>query len=249
MSKTGKITENISEISNISMTDSTSIFSMLSTSDIASKLVMLTLIIASIWSWAVIIEKIRRFRGVNKKMSAFENIFWSGKLLDQLYENAKNAVDNPLTAVFVSAMTECKRKKKGGNALSDSLKISHKERILQSMLLARNRELESLEKHLPYLATIGSSALLVGLFGTVLGIIHSFQSIALSKNASLAHVAPGIAEALLATAIGLLTAIPAVVFYNHLTSQLIKINNKVDDFIGELGTILSRAIDDDEFKG
>jgi biopolymer transport protein TolQ len=126
------------------------------------------------------------------------------------------------------------------------LKVGQKERVLQSMYLVRDRELEKLETGLVFLATVGSSATFIGLFGTVWGIMHSFQSIAASKNTTLAVVAPGIAEALLATAIGLLAAIPAVIFHSYLTSKVISINNKIDDFVGELHTLLSRAIDEEK---
>ena len=120
------------------------------------------------------------------------------------------------------------------------------ERVSGSMYLSRNRELEQLETKLGFLATVGSSAPFIGLFGTVWGIMHSFQSIASSKNTTLAVVAPGIAEALLATAIGLFVAIPATIFYNYLCSEIDSINNKLDDFIGELHSLISRAIDEEK---
>jgi len=237
--------QNINEIVNIATSNSLSISSMIESSDIVSKLVMLSLVIASVWSWTIIIDKIFRLYQVKKRIAEFEVIFWSGGILEQLYENIKQSINNPASAVFVSAMNECK-KNKSNSLMTDTLKIGRKERVLETMYLVRNREIERLEQNLSFLATTGSSAPFVGLFGTVWGIMHSFQSIAVSKNTSLAVVAPGIAEALLATAIGLLAAIPAVIFYNYLSSKLININNKVDDFIGELNTILSRAIDEEK---
>ena len=225
--------------------DNMSIFSLLSSADLVSKTVMLLLVMASIWSWTVIFEKILHLRRVKKKINDFESLFWSGQVLDQLYENVKSSIDNPLAAIFINAMNECKRSSRR-NQNDSLLKIGHKERILQSMHLIRDRELEKLETNLTFLATVGSSSTFVGLFGTVWGIMHSFQSIASSKNTSLAVVAPGIAEALLATAIGLFAAIPAVIFHSYLSSTVFSINNKMDDFIGELNTLLSRAIDEEK---
>ncbi|MDR0774460.1 MAG: protein TolQ [Rickettsia sp.] len=233
---------NINDVVEITAQSGSSIFSMISSTDIIGKSVMIILVIASIWAWTIIIDKIVHLVQIRKRIAAFEATFWSRAVLDQLYETIKRTMNNPLAAVFVAAMNECKRQ--NPNNLTDALKISHKERIIQSMYLIRNRELERLEQNLGFLATVASSTPFIGLFGTVWGIMHSFQSIAASKNTSLAIVAPGIAEALLATAIGLFAAIPAVIFYNYLSSQIIKINNKIDDFINELNSILSRAIDE-----
>ncbi|WP_392506208.1 protein TolQ [Rickettsia sp. 2024-CO-Wats] len=235
---------NISNGLEVVTQDHLSIFSLISSSDIIGKSVMLMLLIASIWSWAIILDKIFKLVQVQKSMRAFENVFWSGGVLEQLYESIKRSVNNPLALIFVSAMDECKSLSTKG--LSEGLKNNHKERITGAMYLAQNREVEKLEKNLSFLATVGSSAPFVGLFGTVWGIMHSFQSIATSKNTSLAVVAPGIAEALLATAIGLFAAIPAVIFYNYLISRITLINNKIEDFISELNSILSKAIDQEK---
>ncbi|BBJ31750.1 Tol-Pal system subunit TolQ [Rickettsia asiatica] len=235
---------NISDSLEIVTQDHLSIFSLISSSDIIGKSVMLMLLIASIWSWAIILDKIFKLVQVQKRMRAFENVFWSGGVLEQLYESIKRSVNNPLALIFVSAMDECKSLNTKG--LSDALKNNHKERITGAMYLAQNREVEKLEKNLSFLATVGSSAPFVGLFGTVWGIMHSFQSIATSKNTSLAVVAPGITEALLATAIGLFAAIPAVIFYNYLISRITLINNKIEDFISELNSIFSKAIDQEK---
>lgn len=240
-------TENIINTMNITVPNNhMSILSMINSADITSKLVMLILAVASIWSWTIIFEKIFVLRRMKKKMIEFENFFWSGQVLETLYDSVKSKIDNPLSAIFISAMNECKRnetKKISGDTL---LKIGHKDRVFQGMTLIRDREVERLEKNLGFLAIVGSNALFVGLFGTVWGIMHSFQSIAASKNTTLAVVAPGIAEALLATAVGLLAAIPCVIFYSHLMSQISSISNKIDDFISELNTILSRAIDEEK---
>ena len=223
----------------------TSIIHLISSADLLSKFVMLILAAASIWSWTIIIAKYFKYRAVNAKMSTFESIFWSGQVLDALHERVKKSADNPLATVFVAAMNECKRHDIKSVSAS-TLKLGLKERIMQAMNLVRNRELESLEQHLDFLSTVGAASPFIGLFGTVWGIMNSFQSIAASKNTTLAVVAPGIAEALLATAIGLFAAIPAVIFYNLLAGQANKISNKLDDFIGELYTLLGRAIDEEK---
>lgn len=242
--------DSTNQAENIVTTASTadlSIISLILSSDFIGKSVILILVLASVWTWAIIITKMLYFSELKKKMRNFESVFWSGQVLDDLYERVKKVVDNPLSAVFISAMDECRKNAKHNQAArSDLLKIGHKERLVQSMNLAKNREVEQLETKLGFLATVGSAAPFIGLFGTVWGIMHSFQSIAASKNTSLAVVAPGIAEALLATAIGLFAAIPAVVFYNYLSSQVDNIYNKIEDFSGELNSLLTRAIDEEK---
>ncbi len=200
---------------------------------------------ASIWSWAIIIDKSLLLRQVSKYSEKFEKVFWSGQLLDQLYERLRNKADHPLAMVFVAAMDEWSKQKitnKNQNTLS-YLSIGLKERILQAMDITKNQEIDKLEKNLSFLAVVGSTSPFIGLFGTVWGIMNSFQSIAAMKNATIAVVAPGIAEALLATAVGLIAAIPAVVFYNLLASKINNISNKVNDFSSELGSLLSQEID------
>ena len=240
------IPENLEPVITTASNVDLSVISLILSADPVGKLVILILVLASIWSWAIIINKIMNFSGIKAKMTNFENLFWSGQVLDELYERVKKSADNPLSAVFVSALNECKKHKAGNAAPTDSVKIGYKDRVIQSMYLAKNRELERLESKLSFLATVGSSAPFIGLFGTVWGIMHSFQSIAASKNTTLAVVAPGIAEALLATAIGLFAAIPAVIFYNFLASSIDNFHNKTDDFIGELTALLTRAIDEEK---
>lgn len=224
----------------------TSIFGMISGSDWVSKVVLLILFAASVRAWVIIVQKYSICKAISKKIDAFESLFWSGQLLDSVYERMKTSADNPLSLVFVAAIAES-RKRDGKTQTSDSvLKIGIKERIIQAMNLARNKEVEKLEEDLGFLAMIGSSATFIGLFGTVWGIMNSFQSIASAKNTSLAVVAPGIAEALFATAVGLFAAIPAIVFYNFLVNNVSKITNRLDNFIGELNAILSRAIDEEK---
>jgi len=230
----------------VTTTPDLSIISLVTSSDFVGKGVIFILVLASIWSWAIIISKILQYSAIRKKMKSFEASFWSGQVIDELYEKIKKTIDNPLSAVFVSALNECKKNKNTEQKKSETLRVGHKDRVLGSMYLSRNREIEKLELKLGFLATVGASAPFIGLFGTVWGIMHSFQSIASSKNTTLAVVAPGIAEALLATAIGLFAAIPAVIFYNYLSSEVDSINNKIDNFIGELNTLLSRAIDEEK---
>lgn len=222
-----------------------SVWNLIASADLIGQSVMLILVVASIVSWAIIISKYRKFKNVRKKMTSFEDVFWSGQVLDSLYERVQKSVDNPMSSVFVAAMSECKRQSKD-KVKEASLKVGLKERIGQAMYLVRSRENDKLEENLGFLATVGSSATFVGVFGTVCGIMHSFQSIAGSNNTSLAVVAPGIAEALLATAIGLIAAIPAMVAYNLLASQVNNIANRVEDFSYELHTLLSRAIDEEK---
>ncbi len=221
-----------------------SILGLISGADIVVKLVLLILLLASIWSWAIIIDKSVLFRQVIKKIRDFEDVFWSGQMLDQLYDRIRNKADNPMSVVFVAAMDEWSKHRINASRTTVSyLSIGLKERIIQAMDSAKNREIEELDKNLVFLAVVGSSATFVGLFGTVWGIMTSFRSIAAAQNATIAVVAPGIAEALFATAIGLVAAIPAVIFYSILSSRVNNIEAKVEDFANELGSLLSQEID------
>lgn len=221
-----------------------SMFGLFLQADFIVKTIILILFAASVYSWAIIVDKYLRFKLIKYKTSQFEDQFWSGGMLDQLFERLKEKADHPMIMVFVAAMQEWKRQdiRKVGSG-DHTLKAGLKERIFQSMNVARNRGLEGLESKLGFLATVGSTAPFIGLFGTVWGIMNSFQSIAMTKNTTLAVVAPGIAEALFATAIGLFAAIPAVVFYNKFSADLNKISNRVDDFSTEFASIISRELD------
>jgi biopolymer transport protein TolQ len=220
-----------------------SIFGLISHADTMVKLVMLLLGMASIWSWAIIFDKYVKFNSLNNKSDKFEKLFWSGQLLEQLYERIKGRTDHPLANIFISAMHEWSRSG-GVKDVDPSLATGLKERLFKSMELIINRETDKIEKHLSFLAIVASNAPFIGLFGTVWGIMHSFQAIAASKNTSLAVVAPGIAEALLATAIGLMVAIPAAIFYNILVNKLNNFSSRMEDFSAELGALLSREIDE-----
>ncbi len=219
------------------------VFGMFMQADFVVKIVMLLLLFAAFWCWAIIFEKYFLFRKVKSKAHRFEGEFWSSEALDKFYEKIKKRANHSMAIIFVAAMEEWMRSKTNVNTPLQGLKMSLRERVMQVMQVARNREIEHLESGLGFLATVGSSAPFVGLFGTVWGIMNSFQSIAISKNTSLAAVAPGIAEALLATAIGLFAAIPAVIAYNKFSNELVRFSNKLEDFSTEFDTILSRQLE------
>lgn len=206
--------------------------------------VMLMLLLASFWAWATIIDKWMTFRTINSKATRFESDFWASEALDKFHEKMKKRASHPMALIFVAAMDEWFRSKaRDLGAANLAQKLGVRERINQIMMVTRNREIEKLESGLGFLATIGSSAPFIGLFGTVLGIMHSFISIAATHNTSLASVAPGIAEALFATAIGLFAAIPAVIAYNKFSGELEKFAGKLDDFSVEFNMLMSRQIE------
>lgn len=204
------------------------------------KLVMIGLLAASVWTWAIIFDKMVTFRKMRAALDRFEQVFWSGQPLEDLYRTLSDRNTTGMGAIFVAAMREWKKSFEKGARSPLALQT----RIDKAMDLALTREMEKLEGRLGFLATIGSAAPFVGLFGTVIGIMTSFQAIAGSKSTNLAVVAPGIAEALLATAIGLLAAIPAVMAYNKLTSDAGKIGMRMEGFADEFSAILSRQIDE-----
>src|SRR4051812_45331207 len=204
------------------------------------KFVMLGLLAASVWCWAIIIEKTLLFSRTRKAMDRFEEVFWSGQSLEELYRMLNERQTSTMAAVFVAAMREWKRSFEGSSRAVMGLS----QRIDKVLDVTINREVERLESKLLVLATIGSSAPFIGLFGTVWGIMTSFRSIAASKNPSLAVVAPGIAEALFATAIGLFAAIPAVIAYNKLQAEVGKAQSRLEGFADEFSAILSRQIDE-----
>jgi biopolymer transport protein TolQ len=220
-----------------------SIWGMFIQADMVVKLVMIMLVMASFWCWAIIFEKYFMFRTMKAKAARFENEFWSSEALDKFYEKIKKRANHPIAIIFVAAMEEWFRSKNASSPAQQGLKLSLRERIVQVMQVARSRELEHLEAGLGFLATTGSAAPFIGLFGTVWGIMNSFHGIAMSKNTSLVAVAPGIAEALFATAIGLFAAIPAVIAYNKFSNELARFSNKLEDFSTEFDTILSRQLE------
>ncbi|MGI3163307.1 protein TolQ [Pseudooceanicola sp. 200-1SW] len=203
------------------------------------KLVMLLLVLASFWSWSIIIQKIIGYRAARREAARFDRAFWSGEPLDELYDEIGPEPSGRSERIFAAGMTEWRRSYR-----SDGQMIAGAQaRIDRSMDVAIAKEAESLQSGLPVLATVGSTAPFVGLFGTVWGIMHAFIGIAATQNTNLAVVAPGIAEALLATALGLLAAIPAVVFYNKLSTDADRLVGGYEAFADEFATILGRQLE------
>lgn len=202
--------------------------------------VMLGLLVASVWVWAIVIDKFLLFNRSNRAMNRFEQAFWSGQSLEELYRSLSSKPTHSMAALFVAAMREWKRSFEGQSRSFAGLQM----RIEKVMDVTIAREIERLERRLLVLATVGSAGPFIGLFGTVWGIMTSFQSIAASKNTSLAVVAPGIAEALFATAIGLVAAIPATIFYNKFVADVNKQAQRLEGFADEFAAILSRQIDE-----
>jgi biopolymer transport protein TolQ len=198
------------------------------------------LVTASIWCWAIIVDKTLLYARTRRNMDRFEKVFWSGQSLEELYRSLAPRPTTSMPALFVAAMREWKRSFEGGGKAVASLQM----RIEKVLDVTIQREVERLEGRLLVLATVGSAGPFIGLFGTVWGIMTSFQSIAASKNTSLAVVAPGIAEALFATALGLLAAIPATIFYNKFSSEVAKQASRLEGFADEFSAILSRQIDE-----
>jgi biopolymer transport protein TolQ len=204
------------------------------------KIVMVGLLVASIWVWAIVIDKTLLYMRTKRAMDRFEQTFWSGQSLEELYRTQSARPAHSMAALFVAAMREWKRSFEGTSRAIGGLQM----RIEKVMDVTIAREIERLERRLLVLATVGSAGPFIGLFGTVWGIMTSFQSIAASKNTSLAVVAPGIAEALFATAIGLVAAIPATIFYNKFVSEVNKQAQRLEGFADEFAAILSRQIDE-----
>ncbi len=219
-----------------------SIIGMFMQADFIVQAVMILLVTSSIWGWSIIFNTWKRVKEARAKAEVFEESFWSGSSLDELYARMKAAPSHPLAAVFVSAMREWQRSLSATNTGVD--KITVQDRIAKVMHVTTNREMDRLEGQVGYLATIGSAAPFVGLFGTVWGIMNSFTAIAQASDTSLATVAPGIAEALLATALGLVAAIPSVIAYNKLSTDLGRYASRVEGFSDEFAAILSRQLDE-----
>jgi len=216
-----------------------SLFALFARATLTVKLVMLVLLIASIWSWTIIVQKLLTYRLAQREASIFDRAFWSGEPLDELFEKIGSAPDGASEKIFAAGMLEWRRSHRQDGGLIAGAQA----RIDRSMDVAIAKEAERLNSGLGVLATTGATAPFIGLFGTVWGIKTAFEEIAISQNTSLAVVAPGIAEALLATGIGLLAAIPAVIFYNKLSADSDKIVSGYEAFADEFATILSRQLD------
>jgi len=204
------------------------------------KIVMVGLLVASIWVWAIVIDKTLLYTRTKRAMDRFEQTFWSGQSLEELYRTQSARPAHSMAALFVAAMREWKRSFEGTSRAIGGLQM----RIEKVMDVTIAREIERLERHLLVLATVGSAGPFIGLLGTVWGIMTSFRAIAGQQSTSLAVVAPGIAEALFATAVGLLAAIPATIFYNKFVSEVNKQAQRLEGFADEFAAILSRQIDE-----
>ena len=216
-----------------------SMWALFARAKLTVKLVMVVLVVASFWSWSVIIQKIIAYRGARREAAEFDRAFWSGEPLDGLFDQIGTEPDGRSARIFASGMMEWRRShRQDGGLIANATS-----RIDRSMDVAVAKEAEELQKGLPILATIGSTAPFVGLFGTVWGIMNAFIEIAEAQNTNLAVVAPGIAEALLATGLGLLAAIPAVIFYNKLSADSDRIIGGYEAFADEFATIFSRQLD------
>ena len=236
------ITENLGAAAAHNM----SALSLFMQADIVVKCVMLALIIASIWSWAIIIQKRGALGRLNRRANRFEDSFWSGEPLDKIYSRVKKSKEDPMLRTFSAGMDEWKAGIVGGVPSNQSLQASLRQRVERSMSVAIGREMNQLESGMTFLASVASSAPFVGLLGTVWGIMNSFTAIAATNNTSLAVVAPGIAEALFATAIGLIAAIPAAIAYNVLSARLNRYADRLEAFTDEFTAILSRHLDSQE---
>jgi biopolymer transport protein TolQ len=221
-----------------------SIITLFLQADTIVKAVLFLLIAASFWCWAVIFDKLVKLRRLRREAEHFEESFWSGGSLDDLYDRIGTRPNDPMSAIFAAAMREWRRSASKGLVATTTMRTGLQDRIERVMQITLSREMDRLERFLPFLATVGSTAPFVGLFGTVWGIMNSFQSIAAAKNTSLAVVAPGIAESLFATALGLVAAIPAVVAYNKFSTDFGRYAGRLDSFASEFGAILSRQLDE-----
>ena len=220
------------------------IWGLFADADLVVQLVVVLLLLASFWTWAIIFEKWLRMRRLKSRAEDFEEDFWSGGSLDDLYEQMDQRPNDPMSAIFVSAMKEWRRSTARGGLENDRNRVSLQQRIERVMEITLGREMQRLERQMIFLASVGSSAPFVGLFGTVWGIMNAFTSIAASKNTTLVVVAPGIAEALFATALGLVAAIPAVIGFNKLSTDLGRYSGRLDAFAGEFAAILSRQLEE-----
>lgn len=192
------------------------------------KIVMIVLVAASIWSWAIIFAKFMSINTIKKKSNKFEEIFWSCGSIDNLYDSILNNNSDPLIAIFASGMKEFRKYR---NYIDINNVTAIQEKICISMKSAALKEVEKIEKYTGFLATVGSTAPFIGLFGTVWGIMNSFEAIGVSQNTNLSSVAPGISEALFATALGLIVTIPAVIAYNKICTEIDRYQNRIDCFI------------------
>lgn len=223
--------------------NSVSIISLIIHADFVVQFVILILFLASFFSWSIIFDKSYKFHLLKRKSDSFEEVFERGTVLDKIYHDTLNNCNHPIGKIFLACINEWKSININKIQEDANKKIALKERLINVMQVANNRSLIKMESGLNFLAIIGSSAPFVGLFGTVWGILNSFQAIAISSNTSLSVVAPGIAESLLATAIGLFAAIPAVFYYNIFTNKINQFNERAENFSLLLLNVLSKELD------
>jgi biopolymer transport protein TolQ len=207
------------------------------------KAVFILLVLASLWSWVIVINKWLALATLRRRADKFEKVFWSGLSLDELYQQFAQKADHPMASVFTAALREWRRAFEAG-APRETMLAGIKDRIEKAMDVTIQRETDGVERQLGFLATVGATAPFVGLFGTVWGIMNSFSAIAARHDTTLAVVAPGIAEALFATAMGLLAAIPAVIFYNKFVGDIARYGSRLESFADEFSAILSRQLDE-----
>lgn len=217
-----------------------SLWALLLTTDWITRGVLALLLAASIWSWAIIFDKLIALAAVRRKADAFEKAFWSGKSLEDLYDRVSTGPRHPMIAVFLAGMREWRRSVNQRVVKGDALI----RRLDVVMEIAIGREMARLERRVPFLASLAAAAPLLGLFGTVWGIINSFEAIAAQQNTNLAVVAPGMAEALFTTALGIIAAIPAMLAYNRIASDLGGVAARMEAFAGEFSAIVSRQLDE-----
>jgi biopolymer transport protein TolQ len=226
------------------VTTDLSVWGLFVQADLVVQVVMVILLIASFWSWAIIFEKALRLRRLRSLAATFEEAFWSGGSLEELYDRVGKRPADPMAAVFASAMKEWRRSSSKGPASTELTKSNLQLRVERVMDITVGREMQRLERQMIFLASVGSAAPFIGLFGTVWGIMSAFTAIAATKNTTLAVVAPGIAEALFATALGLVAAIPAVIGFNKLSTDLGRYSGRLGAFAGEFSAILSRQMEE-----
>lgn len=212
--------------------------------DLVVKLVMLGLVAASVWTWAIIYDKATKLRRIKAAAADFEEQFWSGGSLDQLYDQVGANPADPLSAVFGAGMREWRHATERGLVSTGAMRANLAQRIERVMSVTVGREMAAAERYMTVLASIGSAGPFIGLFGTVWGIMRAFTNIAAQQNTSLAVVAPGIAEALFATAIGLVAAIPATLAYNYFGAEISRFGDRLDSFVTEFSAILQRHLEE-----
>ncbi|MDR3186942.1 MAG: protein TolQ [Holosporaceae bacterium] len=237
-------TEGVITATSVAYSHDLSILGLFAQASLTVKVVIVLLLASSLWSWSITFAKLSLMKKLNVSGDKFEDSFWNSGSMDMLYDSLANKDNDPFVSVFIAGMKELRRTKtKVKSAIGG---ISLKDRIDRMMRVSVCREIDYLERHLGFLATVGSTAPFVGLFGTVWGIMNSFESIGFEQNTSLTSVAPGIAEALFATALGLVVTIPAVIAYNKISSEINRYQNRLDAFVDEFSAIISRQIEDAE---